>query len=161
MIREMKQSDIIEVARIEADIFSDAWSEKSLMESLNQKHVKMIVAEKNLAIADAPRVDGYVIFYMAGEEGDIARVAVSLDSRRRGIADRLLENIWKFCEKTSICRVLLEVRESNDSAIQLYKKHGFEELGMRKNYYSDPLENGVIMEKQIDITTSNSEILSI
>lgn len=150
IIRDMEEHDLLSVASLEAELFSDGWSMESLRNSLLQSNVKMIVA----SLKETDSVVGYHIFYTALDEGDVARIAVNLSCRRMGIADDLLEYIWSYAKQHGIMRVLLEVRESNKPAISLYRKHGFESLGIRRNYYQNPLEDGVIMEKQIDITTS-------
>ncbi len=149
-IREMMEEDIQYVAKIEMELFSDPWSERSLRESLSQENVKMIVARDA-----SDGVVGYHIFYTSLDEGDVARIAVAPNCRRSGIGNDLLNYIWEYCQEVGIERVLLEVRESNASAIALYQKHGFISLGLRRNYYTKPLEHGVIMEKRLDITTSN------
>lgn len=143
---------IQEVVGIEQEIFSDAWGQASLMETVQQAHTYAICAiEDELA---TQKVLGYFIAYQSFEEADVARVAVSTKARRCGIADQLLEAYWKYCKLQGITRVLLEVRSSNDAAISLYQKHGFMELGTRKNYYTKPLEDGIVMEKELGITTS-------
>ncbi len=148
-VRELEECDISQVAQLEKALFTDSWSEKSIRDSWQQTNVKMIVA------AVEGQVLGYHIFYQALDEGDVARIAVDSNHRRMGIGEQLLEYMWDYCRNSGVERVLLEVRESNESAITLYKKHGFVSLGIRRNYYQEPLEHGVIMEKQIDITTSN------
>lgn len=150
-IRNMTEADISEVEQIEGKLFTDGWSEASLRSSLAQDYVKMIVA-----VSEAEdQILGYHIFYTSLDEGDIARIAVDTSCRRMGIGDELLQAMWEYCVEAGIVRVMLEVRESNQSAIALYEKHGFHALGIRRGYYQNPLENGVIMEKQLDITTSN------
>ncbi len=150
-IRDMKLEDIRSVADIESRLFSDGWSEASLSSSLAQSNVKILVAE----LEDTGDIVGYHIFYTSMDEGDVARIAVIPERQRMGIGDCLLEHIWEYCKEVDISRVLLEVRSSNANAIGLYEKHGFVALGIRKDYYQNSLEDGVIMEKQIDITTSN------
>lgn len=149
-VREMTEGDISKVAELETRLFSDSWSKSSLRSSLAQENVKMIVA-----VSEEKQILGYHIFYMSLDEGDVARIAVHPEFRRLGIGEQLLEWMWNYCREVEIVRVLLEVRESNASAIALYQKHGFISLGMRKGYYKEPLENGVIMEKTLVITTSN------
>ncbi len=148
-IRVCRGMDIPHIAGLEQEIFSDAWSEKSLSDSLEQSHVYMSVAEVEQEIV------GYVIFYISIDEGDIARIAVSPQMRRMGIADQLMEDLFHYCQNLKIGHILLEVRESNHSAIGLYEKYGFVSIGVRKAYYREPLENGVIMEKLLDISGSN------
>ncbi len=144
----MVESDIEAVALIESELFSDGWSQGSLLSSLQQDNVKILVAKCE------DRIIGYHIFYTSLDEGEVARIAVALEYRRMGVAEELLEKMWDYSGSIGITRVLLEVRESNENAIALYKKQGFQKLGLRKNYYTKPLEHGVIMEKRLDITTS-------
>ncbi len=143
---------IQEIAEIEQQIFSDAWNRNSLMQTMQQTHTYAICAVED-KIAGG-KLQGYLIVYQSFEESDIARIAVSLDARRLGIADTLLDAYWGHCKTHGITRVLLEVRSSNEAAISLYKKHGFIQLGKRRNYYAKPLEDGIVMEKELGITTS-------
>lgn len=147
-IRACTEMDIPQIAELEQEIFSDAWSEKSLFDSLEQSHVYMGVVELDQEIV------GYTIFYTSIGEGDIARIAVSPKMRRMGIADQLMEDLFSYCQNFKINHILLEVRESNESAIGLYEKYGFVSIGVRKAYYKEPLENGLIMEKLLDISGS-------
>lgn len=150
-VRTMREDDIPQVTHLEEVLFSDSWSQSSIMSSLAQENVKMVVAV--LDENEGNVILGYHIFYTSFEEGDVARIAVSPEYRRVGIADALLSYMWEYGLKKGIERVLLEVRESNKNAIALYQKHGFVELGLRKNYYKEPLEHGLIMEKKLDITS--------
>lgn len=89
------------------------------------------------------------------DDADLCRIAISEKYRRNHIADNLLENALNKLKEKGIKRVLLEVRESNEPAISLYKKYGFEQIGIRKNYYSEPVENGLVFLLEIipSITT--------
>lgn len=143
-IRNMRESDIPYVAQLESQMFSDPWTEESIHSALKQDYVQSFVAQ-DLSGA----IIGYHIFYTAIDEGDVARIGVAQGCRRLGVGDQLLDYTWNYCIEHEIKRVLLEVRKSNESAILLYKKHEFTSLGYRKGYYQNPLEDGVIMEKQI------------
>ena len=91
------------------------------------------------------RVIAYVIGRVIAPEGEIYRIATDPAFRRRGIAYRLLDYAVK-CEKGRGLECLfLEVRESNIPAKNLYKSYGFKEMGIRKSYYKDPVENAVLM----------------
>ncbi|MEE0064153.1 MAG: ribosomal protein S18-alanine N-acetyltransferase, partial [Acutalibacteraceae bacterium] len=80
----------------------------------------------------------------------ITNVAVSEKFRRRGIAEKLLEEAERGAIKRGCVLITLEVRASNDPAKALYKKRGFKEVGTRKNFYSDPREDAEIMTKFFD-----------
>lgn len=138
-IRRARGDDAAGIARIEAEVFSDPWSEKTVM--------PYICSEGGMCYTAS--VDGRVIAYIIGRviapEGEIYRIATHPDFRKRGIAYRLLDYAVK-CEKGRGLECLfLEVRASNIPAKNLYKSYGFKEMGTRKNYYKDPTEDAVLM----------------
>ena len=101
-----------------------------------------------LYIADYGEVIALLSGYSAVGEGDITSVAVSLEYRRRGLAAKLIGEFEKMLPADTES-IFLEVRESNSGAIALYEKCGFERLSVRKNFYSQPRENAVVMAKNL------------
>lgn len=110
---------------------------------------------------EAARDNGYVLYilcegraaalltgYYAVGEGDITNVAVHPDFRRKGLAIRLISEFERLLPDDAE-ELFLEVRESNAPAIGLYEKCGFERLSVRKNFYTDPCENAVVMRKAL------------
>ena len=85
----------------------------------------------------------WIVFH----EGDITNVAVHPDYRKQGVGNLLIDNLITLCKENNINSLTLEVRESNIPAQSLYKKHGFKEEGVRKNFYNNPKENAIIMWK--------------
>ena len=81
------------------------------------------------------------------DEGEINRVAVHPLYRTRGIGASCLSGVLEALENEEVGRILLEVRESNRSAITLYKNCGFRVISKRKNYYQDTGENALIMQR--------------
>ncbi|NLA86564.1 MAG: ribosomal protein S18-alanine N-acetyltransferase, partial [Clostridiales bacterium] len=76
---------------------------------------------------------------------ELYQIAVREDMRRRGVADSLMAAALAYCRENHIDSLYLEVRKSNEAAIRLYQKHGFKNAGRRKNYYSNPVEDAVVM----------------
>ena len=142
-IRRMREEDIPQVAELEKVAFSDAWSEKSLMETLGQKQTILLAAFED------KKLIGYVILYYVLEEGEIARIAVSPDHRRQGVGARMLLELENLCIDNGISKLLLDVRESNLSARAFYEEHGFVQDGIRKNFYAGPPEHAVLMSCEI------------
>ena len=142
-IRRISERDIETVASLEAEIFPDPWSAKSIAETYEQKHALILGAyqDENLI--------GYVIFYYILDEGEIARIAVSPSHRRQGVADEIFAGLLSFCTKNSVERILLDVRVSNEAAIAFYKKSGFAEDGIRKNFYDNPKEHALLMSTSV------------
>lgn len=101
-----------------------------------------------LYITDSGNVIALLSGYHAVGEGNITSVAVHPDYRRKGLAKKLIEKFENSLPEDTES-IFLEVRESNCGAIALYEKCGFERLSVRKNFYSQPRENAVVMQKKI------------
>lgn len=149
-IREIRDMDVPEIQKLEQKIFPDPWSENGLRESLRLEYTVLLGAW------DEGILCGYVIFYSSFDEGEIARIAVSEAYRRQGIAGRLLLELENFCREKKILKMMLDVRESNKGAIRFYKKHGFTEDGIRKNYYPTDMngntrhpEDAILMSREL------------
>lgn len=129
-----------DIAMIEKNCFSTAWTEESIVDSISNESSYF-----NIAYAD-DKPAGYMSMQVCCGEGDIMRVAVLPDYRRLGIGRALLEECFSA---NKLDAVFLDVRENNIPAIKLYESFGFEKIGIRKNYYSNPTENAVMMKKSI------------
>lgn len=142
IIRKMQESDLIQVEAIEKANFSIPWSIESFRESMELEHTIYLVAEEALNIM------GYCGMYRVFNEGEIVNVAVAEAHRRKQVASKLLEQLFAESMELQVDNFFLEVRESNEAAIQLYKKLGFAEAGIRKNFYEKPRENAIFMWKR-------------
>lgn len=136
-IKELSENYIKDAAEIERACFSRPWSETALEAELENDFSKFFVAVEN------GKAVGYVGLYVLTGEADIVRVAVLPEYRKMGIAKAVLTESLKHASG----EVFLDVRESNAPAISLYKSLGFEDTGVRKDYYSDPVENAVLMRR--------------
>jgi ribosomal-protein-alanine N-acetyltransferase len=96
------------------------------------------------AVADDGTVVGYAGLQTVLDEGYINNVAVDPRFRRQGVADELIAAFVRF-GKAKLAFLTLEVRATNAPAIALYMKHGFAQVGRRKDYYDDPTEDALIM----------------
>lgn len=142
-IKELSSEYIKDVAYIESVCFSNPWSEVALSGELSNDCSHFYVAVEN------GKAVGYAGLYVVCGEADIVRVAVLPEYRRCGTAKALL--LESFKANSTDC-VFLDVRESNTAAINLYKSLGFRDTGVRKNYYSNPTENAVLMKRENDET---------
>ncbi|HIQ97747.1 MAG TPA: ribosomal protein S18-alanine N-acetyltransferase [Candidatus Limivivens merdigallinarum] len=141
-VRQMEEADLGSVARIEASIFSKPWSEEGFRDSLKLPNTVYLVAEQDGSIA------GYIGMLCVLDEGEITNVAVAEGFRRQGIGERLLSSLLQAGRKEGVDSFTLEVRESNSSARRLYRKLGFQEEGIRKNFYEKPTEDAILMWKR-------------
>ena len=92
-----------------------------------------------------PHIYGYVGLLMVPYESDILNITVRNENRRAGIGTELLTEIMARCPEHGVSVIHLEVRESGVPARNLYRKMGFREDGIRKRYYTDPVEDAVLM----------------
>ena len=136
----MNGDHLDEVAELERICFSVPWSRNMLAEELDNLLSAFLVA-----LDDNDRVVGYAGLQVVLDEGYITNVAVRPEYRRQGIAGELLRVFHRFAEGNKMAFLTLEVRDSNSSARALYTKHGFKEVGVRKNYYDHPKEDAIIM----------------
>ena len=142
-IREMEKTDLDRIMEIEESTFPTPWSRESFeLELTKNLLARYIVAE----------IDNYVVGYggiwLIIDEGHITNIGVEKEYRGLGIGNRLLEGLIQLCIDRNIRAMTLEVRRSNEVAKSLYKKCGFAEYGVRKNYYGDN-EDAIIMWKSI------------
>lgn len=139
IIREMTINDVEQVHQIEEESFSTPWTKSAFVDELNHNLSYYIVAEYN------DNVIAYAGLWQVLDEGHITNIAVDSNYRGKGIGYNLASALLCEGKKRGINSFTLEVRKSNIAAINLYKKIGFNEEGIRKNYYHKPIEDALIM----------------
>lgn len=137
----MTSGHLDDVYIIETECFSHPWSRHSLENELNNETSLFFVAKEE------NEVIGYIGMSIVIDEGYIFNVAVRESYRNKGIATALINELVTYGKKNNFCFITLEVRESNLPAISLYSKFGFIKAGERKDYYSNPKENAILMTK--------------
>jgi len=140
-IGQMTEEDVAAVAVLEAENFSRPWSYDAFFNTLSDENYIVIIAKE----ADA--LLGYCVLLCTGEEADITNVCTAPATRGKGVATEMLTAIMEVGYARGVTEFFLEVRESNTPARSLYTKLGFEEIGLRKNYYEEPREHAVLMKK--------------
>ena len=148
----MTSEHLDEVAELERVCFSVPWSRNMLAEELDNLLSAFLVALDN-----SGRVVGYAGLQVVLDEGYITNVAVRPDCRRQGIAGKLLQVFLDFAQGNKLAFLTLEVRASNYDAIALYGSRGFRSVGRRKNYYEHPKEDAIIMTRNFDYETENTD----
>lgn len=133
----MEERHLNTLAEIEKACFHAPWSADMLREELGKGI--FLVAEQDGAVA------GYVGCQTVLDEGYITNVAVSPDCRRQGIGRALIAELTERAKRAGLAFVTLEARESNAPAITLYEGAGFRRVGVRKNFYTAPAEDAVLM----------------
>ena len=138
--------DVESLLFVERACFSAPWSLKHFEAELEGNQFSHIyVVPHTQPGADSPTLIGYICAWIIFEEVRFLNVAVMPEFRRRGIAHRLIVEILELAIQEKCCRGMLEVRESNDAAIKLYKSLNFKEYAKRKSYYTNPTEDAILM----------------
>lgn len=144
IIRLMTMDDIDDIMEIEMLSFNIPWSRDSFVSELTtNKFAKYIIARIG------NKVVGYAGMWKVLDEGHITNIAVHPKYRQRKIGTGLVEVLLSLAQEFEISKLTLEVRKSNKAALTLYKKFGFEALGIRKKYYADNHEDALIMWKVV------------
>lgn len=101
--------------------------------------------------SNGSELTGYLIISNVCDESEIIQIAVKDEFKRAGIATSLLHEAFEYCRKQKIISAFLEVRASNPGAIAFYEKNGFRKTGIRKKYYESPVEDAVMMKKDLSL----------
>lgn len=143
-IRTMRSADLPQVMLIELSTFTMPWTESTFRGLLRRRDSDLFVADIKGEIA------GYAVFWAVMDQGELGNVAVDESHRGRGIGTKLIQAVLDRAGERGVREIFLEVRKSNTKAQELYKTFGFSEVGRRKNYYLEPLEDALVMKKIIN-----------
>lgn len=137
----MSLSDLEKIKDVLENDFDDFWNYNIFKSELNNPNSTYFVVKENDLIV------GFSGILIVFDEADITNIVVKKDHRGTGISNLLLEKIIDFCIEKQINKINLEVNSANTVAINLYKKFGFKEVGLRKNYYKD--NDGLLFTKNL------------
>ena len=142
----MREDDLASVLEIEHLSFPHPWRLSTFIGELGNYPISI-----PFVILHSPneRLIGYIILWFIQEEVQISNFALHPDFRRKGVGEAVLRDILDKITKEGAVEIFLEVRPSNRVARSLYEKLGFQILGMRKNYYQSPVEDAMIMGKNL------------
>jgi len=141
-IKEMTIHDLKNIKNILNSDFDDFWNYNIIKEELESDNSKYIIALYNDEIV------GFAGIKITLDTADIMNIVTKKSFRNNGIGSLLLKNLITISKKLNLNTITLEVNENNISAIHLYEKSGFQNLGIRKNYYKN--ENAIIMTKELN-----------
>lgn len=120
-------------------------TESFINTSVSERHSKYkVLAELSDCV-----VAGYMILMFSVDDAELIQIVVNEKFRGQGVGESLLKEAFLLCENQKKANIFLEVRLSNEYAIGLYSRCGFERIGIRKNYYNEPMEDAVIMKKEV------------
>jgi ribosomal-protein-alanine acetyltransferase len=132
-IRTWRKNDLPRLTEIADQAMPFAWNLRVFQDCLKQNYVGWVLEEER-------KIIGFAIILVQPDQVDIINIALLPSHQKRGGGRQLFTEIMRYCEECKIPNMTLEVRKSNRSAIAFYRKFGFKEVGIRKNYY--PLQSG-------------------
>lgn len=153
-IRHAVREDLPALLRIERASFSDPWTEDAFSTAISLDRMRVLVADSPTGEGkDGARgLAGYVVALVIGPEAEIADLAVAPGRRRQGIGGALLRRAIEELVKDGVRTFYLEVRESNSAARTLYEANGFRPVGRRRGYYRQPVEDALLLRRDIGAT---------
>jgi [ribosomal protein S18]-alanine N-acetyltransferase len=139
-IRPAQLADVAELARLEPRCFSDPWSPTGFREMLASPYIMGLIAELK-----SRKIAGYLVARIIEDEGEILNIAVAPENRRQGMGAGLLRHALEVLAGKGVTAVFLEVRASNEAAIDLYLNSRFRPIGRRREYYRKPVEDAMVL----------------
>ncbi len=154
ILRRMTLDDLDDILQVEKQCFTMPWTRGMFVNEISDvKYSHPILARwegEYLSEEGAVFVNpvcGYAVFWKIIDEIHIGNLAIAPLFRRKGLASFFLEHIFKMAREWKVVHITLEVRASNQGAINLYKSFGFREIAIRKQYYLNPDEDAIVMLK--------------
>lgn len=146
-ITRMTEHDLLEVVEIEETSGLSRWGWSAYYAELQGKnsHLMLVARIDSHEKTGRTKLAGYIVARMGADELHINNVAVRQDYRRRGIGRRLLDRILEEGKRSGAAAAFLELRAGNKAALALYEECGFRVASQRKKYYSDPVEDALVM----------------
>ena len=137
-IRPMEDRDLPQVMDIENNCFLHPWQLKDLLYELHENPVSnLYVVEYSNASLGLKAVVGFIDYWVTFDSGTICQIAVHPDIQHSGVGSELMEEMLKDVKAKKVNSLTLEVRKSNEKAINFYKKHGFTISHIKPGYYSN------------------------
>lgn len=158
----MNEQDIADVLQIQDESGLSFWKfEDYAKEIANEDSFCLIARSENkivigfavvkLLIGEVENKDDSTIY----NSSEIYNIAVKSEFQKRGVGQKIFDEIIEKLKNENILEIWLEVRESNEKARKFYRNNGFAEQFVRKNYYNDPLENAHILKLKLDYEDQN------
>lgn len=138
--RTMEEKDIDQIVKIENESFTTPWSRESFENELTKNQFALYIV-----LEDEEEVFGYCGVWLIVDEAHITNIALLPKYRGMKLGEALLRKVMDVAREKGAKTMTLEVRVTNDIAQSLYRKLGFQNGGIRKNYYTDNQEDALVM----------------
>lgn len=159
-VRKTTEKDIPRILKIEQEAISPPWTQDALLSEIYKDDSFFVVAVDGVSdagiavsgvsdVSDAEVGDshilGFAILRQVGDDGELLQIAVDISARHKGVGDLLIKAVLEHAKENGFNSVFLEVRKSNEAAVQLYEKRGFKSIRIRRDYYINPVEDALVM----------------
>lgn len=143
LIRSAERKDADTLAALAENTLREAWTAGGFADAIEDKSFFVYICENE------SEPIGYCVFSVAGDEAELLLIGVLNEHRRLGAGEALFKRLLSDAGDTGAGRLYLEVRSSNEAAIGFYIKQGMEELGIRKGFYREPVEDALVFGMDI------------
>ncbi len=144
VIRPMHTDDVDSVVAIELQAFTSPWKAETFLGLIGRDGAELWVIEHSRV-----GVIAYGVLWCLLDQGELANMAVAPEFLGQGLAVGLLNHLLEVASNRGVESIYLEVRESNERAVDLYLGFGFEEIGRRESYYDFPKEDARVMRIEL------------
>lgn len=143
-VRQLTKADLEQVCTIEKQAYTIAWTDKVHADCVESGYPSLILEQGGAII-------GYAIFNYLHDECHLMNIVTDPSFQGLGVATLLIEAMYDRAKESNMAKIILEVRASNQVAIEFYHKQGFSEIGLRKGYYkkADGQEDALVMERML------------
>ena len=144
ILRNMTEADLDAVLHIERTVNAYPWTPGNFSDALHSKYQCKVYENEG-------HIVGYAVLMLAVDEAELLDIAIDSTQQRHGWGRKLLEEMLELARRNEMRRMVLEVRVSNASAIELYRKAGFVDIGLRRDYYlaQNGCEDAILMGKDL------------
>ncbi len=139
-VRTMRAGDVDAVVEIETVAFSSPWQKETFHELIGRSTLEMLVMEH-----PEEGIVGYAVVWCILDQGELANLAIVPRMRSRGLGTRLMTRVLDIARERGAESMFLEVREPNAHALELYRRFGLAQVGLRRGYYDHPKEDARIL----------------
>ena len=143
-IGPMRAEDIPAILELEAETLS-AWSREQLEDELQQPTGFQFVARNETT----EKIQAVLCGRIIADEAEILKLSVAESARQKGVGSQLLDFVLNYCREKGAKNCFLELRASNTAARKLYETRGFFRVGSRKNYYNEPVEDAILVQREL------------
>lgn len=145
ILRDMTEDDLESVLRIEREVHAYPWTQGNFSDALRSKYICKVYESETDGML------GYAVLMPAVDEAELLDIAIDAKHQRRGVGGKMLEELAVLARRANMLRMVLEVRASNQPAIGLYRKSGFTDIGLRRDYYqsANGREDAILMGRNL------------